>query len=38
VFYDPKPGSEGVKYYKSVEEHKDIVTCPDCGFLIKGAF
>lgn len=35
TYFDPKPGAEGVKYYKSVEEYKDIVTCPDCGYLIK---
>ncbi|MBR1754021.1 hypothetical protein IJ732_04215 [bacterium] len=38
VYYDAKPGAEGVKYYKSVEEHKDLITCPDCGYLIKAAF
>ena len=38
TYIDAKPGAEGVKYYKSVEEHKDIITCPDCGFLIKKFF
>lgn len=38
VYFDAKPGAEGVKYYKSVEEHKDLITCPDCGYLIKNFF
>lgn len=31
-------GAEGVKYYKTGDEHKDIITCPDCGYIIKNAF
>lgn len=38
TYIDAKPGAEGVKYYKSVEEHKDLITCPDCGYLIKNIF
>ena len=38
TYMDAKPGAEGVKYYKSVEEYTDIITCPDCGYLIKAAF
>ncbi|MBR1943842.1 hypothetical protein IJ843_08925 [bacterium] len=38
TFLDAKPGAAGVKYYKSVEEYKDLITCPDCGYLIKRFF
>jgi hypothetical protein len=38
IYTDAKPGAQGVRYYKSVEEHKDLITCPDCGFLIKKFF
>ena len=38
TYMDEKPGAEGVKYYKSVEEFTDVVTCPDCGYLIKNFF
>ena len=38
TYEDAKPGAEGVRYYKSVEEFKDLITCPDCGYLIKNFF
>ena len=38
TFSDAKPGAEGVVHYKSVEEYKDFITCPDCGYIIKNAF
>ena len=38
VYFKPERGSKGVKYYKTGDEHKHFITCPDCGFIIKNAF
>lgn len=38
TYFKADRGAEGVKYYKTGDEHKDFITCPDCGFIIKNAF
>lgn len=38
TFYDGRPGSHGVNYIKAVEDVKELIAAPSCGFLIKDAF
>lgn len=38
VYFKPERGAKGVKYYKTVDEHKHFISCPDCGYIIKNAF
>ena len=34
--FDAKRGVRGVEYIKIANEEKDLIVCPDCGYLLKG--
>lgn len=38
TYFKADRGANGVKYYKTGDEHKHFITSPDCGFIIKNAF
>lgn len=38
TYIRPDMGAEGVKFYKTGDEHVQFIASPDCGYIIKNAF
>jgi hypothetical protein len=36
-YFDGRSGTQGADVYKAYTSYKDVIACPECGYLIEGA-